>query len=416
MSSEDSNPLDQIMGAIAGLQNQLLEQRQQANADLRSALAAQNDDIRSEFITALNDQRRDLHNEVAELRSQLAALRPQSTTATSSAPSPAPAPVSASGPSSSPDKVVKIPDPAVFSGSRDDLSRWTAQVKVKLSVNASHFPNEESRIGYLFSRLSGAAAQQLLPFFASGSGSSSLSSVAEFFQVLENAFGDPDRKTTAQNKLESLYQRNKEFAVHYAEFQRTAADCCYDDEALKSRLRRSLSHELQYALAMVPESEISSYTSLVYRCQQLDNNLRAVTNNTRSHTSAARPRPSSGPVVSSPVIAPRYTPSPVVPRPAPAPAPRAAPAVPRHDPMEIDASGPRGPLTEAERQRRRSGNLCLYCGQSGHFRVNCPSRPPRANVSAAVSNPSTAMVVRPASPASSVAPSSVAGGVRMPEN
>jgi len=33
---------------------------------------------------------------------------------------------------------------------------------------------------------------------------------------------------------------------------------------------------------------------------------------------------------------------------------------------------PRGPLSEAEKQRRRDHNLCLRCGQSGHYATNCP--------------------------------------------
>ena len=32
----------------------------------------------------------------------------------------------------------------------------------------------------------------------------------------------------------------------------------------------------------------------------------------------------------------------------------------------------RGKLTEAERNRRRTNNLCLYCGTAGHIAINCP--------------------------------------------
>ena len=90
---------------------------------------------------------------------------------------------------SSSSKIIKIPDPAVFTGERDDLPRWLAQVKVKLAVNAFLFPNDESRVGYLFSRLSGAAAQQLLPYFNFAQGSKPISSTKSFYDILENAFG-----------------------------------------------------------------------------------------------------------------------------------------------------------------------------------------------------------------------------------
>lgn len=31
-------------------------------------------------------------------------------------------------------------------------------------------------------------------------------------------------------------------------------------------------------------------------------------------------------------------------------------------------------LTPEERQRRRQGNLCLYCGQAGHFIAHCQAK------------------------------------------
>lgn len=38
----------------------------------------------------------------------------------------------------------------------------------------------------------------------------------------------------------------------------------------------------------------------------------------------------------------------------------------------MDVSAARGPLSDAERQRRRAGGLCLYCGQPGHLARTCP--------------------------------------------
>lgn len=38
----------------------------------------------------------------------------------------------------------------------------------------------------------------------------------------------------------------------------------------------------------------------------------------------------------------------------------------------------RAPLTTEERLRRRQGNLCLYCGGSGHFLRSCPVRPSKS--------------------------------------
>lgn len=86
------------------------------------------------------------------------------------------------------------------------------------------------------------------------------------------------------------------------------------------------------------------------------------------------------------------------------PASTSAPKAPAGDPMQLDAmlaaatlaamnsktpatdappasgtapartSSPRGPLSVAEKARRRAGNLCMYCGAVGHYAAICPNR------------------------------------------
>ena len=46
-------------------------------------------------------------------------------------------------------------------------------------------------------------------------------------------------------------------------------------------------------------------------------------------------------------------------------------------PMEIESTQCRGPLSDAEKQRRRVHCICLYCGGPGHIAVNCPHKPRR---------------------------------------
>ena len=45
--------------------------------------------------------------------------------------------------------------------------------------------------------------------------------------------------------------------------------------------------------------------------------------------------------------------------------------------MEIDTTRRRRPLSEEEKQRRKSNRLYLYCGGLGHIAANCPHRPKR---------------------------------------
>ncbi|KAI2652744.1 Transposon Tf2-6 polyprotein [Labeo rohita] len=50
-----------------------------------------------------------------------------------------------------------------------------------------------------------------------------------------------------------------------------------------------------------------------------------------------------------------------------------SPVTTKSEPMQIGATG----LTPEERDRRVRNHLCLYCGQAGHLRTNCPIRPHR---------------------------------------
>ena len=46
-------------------------------------------------------------------------------------------------------------------------------------------------------------------------------------------------------------------------------------------------------------------------------------------------------------------------------------------PMQIDTTHHHGPLSEEEKQRRRSNRFCLYCGGPGYIVVNCSHWPRR---------------------------------------
>ncbi|KAI2650216.1 Retrotransposon-like protein 1 [Labeo rohita] len=57
------------------------------------------------------------------------------------------------------------------------------------------------------------------------------------------------------------------------------------------------------------------------------------------------------------------------------------PASTSPEPMQLGTTK----LTVEERERRLRNNLCLYCGQAGHIRATCPTRPPRPPTSVSVS-------------------------------
>ena len=61
----------------------------------------------------------------------------------------------------------------------------------------------------------------------------------------------------------------------------------------------------------------------------------------------------------------------------PGPVPMELGAMKKLDNKSKTPSGPRGPLTDAEKQYRRDHHLCLYCGAKDHSVEDCPVRPRR---------------------------------------
>ncbi len=56
------------------------------------------------------------------------------------------------------------------------------------------------------------------------------------------------------------------------------------------------------------------------------------------------------------------------------------PVVPEHEAMQVEHAR----ISPEERDRQFRQNLCLYCGQAGHVKISCPTRP-KQHVSSAVS-------------------------------
>ena len=296
----------------------------------------------------------------------------------------------------------KMPDAPKYSGKPEELRPFVAQLRLKLGGERDHFPTVQNQLAYAVNRLEGAALDQLMPYILDDR--VNLADLPAFVTILETAFGDPDRRRTAERRLHTLKQASRDFSTYFAEFQRYAADTQYDDHAKRSFLRIGLSREMIEALQHRDEPE--NFLEFVQLLQRVANKLKDTQQElgTRRYQPNRDSRPSAPP-------APRPQQS------APAPAPVQGPALPPaqntsnpsyhgpaqntsnpsyHGPAPMDLSSGRRMLPPAERSRRLSEGLCLYCGGMGHMAALCPNkrRPLRAAASGYV----------PASPYVSVSP------------
>jgi hypothetical protein len=255
----------------------------------------------------------------------------------------------------------KIPDPVQFDGSRSALRPFVAQLQVKLAGNASRFPNAQSRLAYAFSLLKGQAFDQLYPHLTPTG--INLPDVADLIRILNLAFEDPDRVGTAERELRKLRQGNGDFAGYFAKFQRLVAEAGWDANAKRSELLAGLSVELKQAC--ISRDLPDGYDALVEMLKATDNKIRALAaelNAGPSRPSWRRPALASTPASGSNEIpvADQRTSNPNYHGPAP---------------MELGAGGARK-ISATERSHRMRYGLCMYCGNAGHMRANCPSAPP----------------------------------------
>jgi len=296
----------------------------------------------------LDDMTRDARQSGKEVRGLRTQLANALTLATRMAPA---------GPQTPKDRRQKFPDSPDFSESdRTQLRGWIAQLRMVIRHKPTSFPDEQSKMRYAFNCLRGVALGQILPQVREDR-TIRLEDLPALTQLLEAAFGDPDRVATAERKMREIKQQNRVFSQYYAEFQIIAADLDWNPSALRNALRMGLSGKMKDSFTYSDMTE--ELPAFVMVCQKRDNQIRPrcaekAAQNKGSGIGFASPRPP--PTSKAPEAAPAGT---VAGYTGPAP-------------MDLSA-GKRRILAE-ERAKRFADGRCSYCGGFNHRAVECAAR------------------------------------------
>jgi hypothetical protein len=250
----------------------------------------------------------------------------------------------------------KISLPVKFDGTRSQFRGFLNQVRLVIQLHPSRYPTDAARVGLVGTLLSGTALAWFAPLLEKSS--PLLKDFEGFIKEFQASFGDTDSARTAINKIRRLRQGDRPASTYAADFRLLACDIPWDEEALMDQFRQGLRSDVKDLLLTFHEDP-KSLTEAISRAVRCDNRLFE-RRSERQQTFRFRPEQTYASVVATPTQ---------VPRPSSMDCPT---------PMEIDSTTRRrGPLSDAEKQRRWANRLCLYCGGPGHIALSCPHKPKR---------------------------------------
>jgi hypothetical protein len=170
----------------------------------------------------------------------------------------------------------KRPDPPIFTDGVDPtFESWKIQMQAKLRANTDHYPTEEDKMEYVFSRTLGDAQKHLLPRFDEDS-PMRFTSFREMLQHLASIYVNPNKVRDAQYEYRHLrMEMGQTFATFQTKFLHLAGGGQIPPSSYRLDLFDKLPTHLQRMLLPVLD-DLETYEQLATRCLTLDTGLRRI--------------------------------------------------------------------------------------------------------------------------------------------
>ena len=285
---------------------------------------------------------------------------------TNFAPLPGPAPVSAHTPATSPPAPPllsvsapsllpttsdpNVPEPRIgnperFDGNPTQAQAFVTSCRLQFSLQPRTFATEGAKVAYTITHLTGRA--QLWGTAEFERQTLACSSFDLFAKELLKVFDMESTTVEASQSLLNIRQGRRTVADHSIDFRTRALRSSWNMEALVNVFYHSLADYIKDQL--VSHDQPTTLDDAIALAVRIDQRVQ-----TRRRE---RGRPSL------PTTNPKHNPATILPASA-----TSSSQLHQSEPMEIG----RASLTPAERQRRITSNLCLYCGGDGHRVATCP--------------------------------------------
>jgi Retrotransposon gag protein len=256
-----------------------------------------------------------------------------------------------------------LPDPPKFSGKRTEWGAWKLEMKLKLRVDAAAIGGPVEQLIYVYSRLEGDA-WQMTKSYVEAAADSPTANPADLIAYMERAYGDPNQKERATNKLSSMRQGKDSVAAFLPKFERTLAEADgaeWSDVVKINTLKRMLNREVLEALIATDlPRDYHEFTRLILRTDARMRALKDSRFGSSMEKTSARPPTAATPAGGDPMDWEATT-------------------------KKVTASATAGDkrraqwVTKEVIEKRRAANQCLRCGSKDHFIKGCnqlPAKPP----------------------------------------
>lgn len=125
---------------------------------------------------------------------------------------------------------IRIPDPPIFKGDKNETALWLQELKLKFIADADIFQSEQAKLNYIYFRTGGKARSQLASYLAPKGTFHTLLTAEDMMMMLEILFGDYAVWERAWDEFNTLQQENLSFDDFILEFNRLANELGYTDK------------------------------------------------------------------------------------------------------------------------------------------------------------------------------------------
>ncbi len=282
---------------------------------------------------------------LAEQMQQLSSLLSRQAAHPPAAASPALAPPPLPLPADSPEPRVGTPER--YDGDPETCGPFLTNCSLLFSLQPRTFASEQAKVAFTINHLTGRA--RLWGTAEWERQSPACSSFQRFADELRKVFGLAASRSETTRGLMGMRQGDRTVADYSIDFRTLASHSSWNSEALVDAFLHGLADYVKDEL--VSHNVPLTLDGVIELAIRIDLRVQARRRERRQGSSQRRPFfRTRGGASSSPVSSEQ---------------PQT-----ESEPMQLG----RASLTPEERERRRRSNLCMYCGEAGHFKFTCPAK------------------------------------------